>query len=250
MLESGGLRPSSRGPTALKHGESSGIDAGVARPTGAGGCWAGRRRCGPASASRSTASALESGRGSRTAAGRSSGPSWSRISAERRRSRRSKARSMTSGFGTPSASAARRLTPAPDAPVLGLVPPARTSGASTATALDASANVRVLLQRDRDRDRDRTPAGNASTASGHDAGGKQTDRKGARCVLCSGGIENARLLLQRLRADRKPARRRRAVLPGPPQRHCAAIVEGNVGRLQELYGLLYAAGSATCRGSC
>lgn len=63
------------------------------------------------------------------------------------------------------------------------------------------------------------------------------------CVICTGAIENARLLLASAGANRDGIGNRHGLVgrffQDHPNGHCAVILGGEVARLQELYGLFY-----------
>ena len=106
--------------------------------------------------------------------------------------------------------------------------------------LESSPNVRVLLNAtvtELGLDEAREFVGSIRVATPE---GKQMTVRARAFVLCTGGIENARLLLASDIGNRHDVVGR--FFQDHPNAHCATISSENVGRLQELYGLLYPGG--------
>lgn len=106
--------------------------------------------------------------------------------------------------------------------------------------LESSPNVRVLLNAtvtELDLDGASECVGSIRVATPE---GKRMTVRARAFVLCTGGIENARLLLASDIGNRHDVVGR--FFQDHPNAHCATISSENVGRLQELYGLLYRGG--------
>ena len=73
--------------------------------------------------------------------------------------------------------------------------------------------------------------------------GKRVEVRSRACVLCTGGVENARLLLASRRTHATGLGNRHdqvgRFFQDHPNGYCATVEPANVARLQELYGLLY-----------
>jgi choline dehydrogenase-like flavoprotein len=103
--------------------------------------------------------------------------------------------------------------------------------------LEASPNLRVLLNATATRialapSGDRFASLEISTPEG-----KRAEVRARACVVCTGAVENARLLLASGVGNRHDVVGR--YFQDHPNGHCAVIESRDVGRLQELYGLLY-----------
>ena len=110
-------------------------------------------------------------------------------------------------------------------------------------ALDASRHVRVLLNATA-TEIVTTPGGQRfDSVQITTPEGRQASVSARACVLCCGGIENSRLLLASQRHQPAGIGNRHDLVgrffQEHPNGHAAVIVEGDVARLQELYGLLY-----------
>jgi len=110
-------------------------------------------------------------------------------------------------------------------------------------ALSDSPNVRVLLDATV-TELVTTPGGQRFDSVLAAAPGASSVRVRARaCVICTGAIENARLLLASTGANRDGIGNRHGLVgrffSDHPNGHSAAILGGDVARLQELYGLFY-----------